>query len=172
MERTVLELRKHMSIRAVCGYFHLRWHTVKELEKEAIHEQESSDESRPLTSKRSEFDECSMSVEKERKFRFSDGREGLGIRGGNSCWRTARESTPCRWSSEEVEESADCAVVTMDMANAYSSSGTRKEFPEGAHRFRSLSRGQTDESKNWTKSRRREWSVNWTSTQRKQFKPD
>ena len=32
LERTVLELRQHMSIRAVANYFHLRWHTVKELE--------------------------------------------------------------------------------------------------------------------------------------------
>ena len=32
LERTVLELRQHMSIRAVAHYFHLRWHTVKELE--------------------------------------------------------------------------------------------------------------------------------------------
>ena len=36
LERTVLELRKHMSIQALCRYFHLRWHTVKELEKEAL----------------------------------------------------------------------------------------------------------------------------------------
>ena len=33
LERTVIELRQHMSINAVANYFHLRWHTVKELEK-------------------------------------------------------------------------------------------------------------------------------------------
>lgn len=36
LERTVLELRQHMSIRAVAHYFHLRWHTVKELEKKHL----------------------------------------------------------------------------------------------------------------------------------------
>ena len=36
LERTVLELRQHMSIRAVASYFHLRWHTVKELEKKHL----------------------------------------------------------------------------------------------------------------------------------------
>ena len=36
LERTVLELRRHMSIRAVSNYFHLRWHTVKELEKKHL----------------------------------------------------------------------------------------------------------------------------------------
>ena len=36
LERTVLELRQHMSIRAVANYFHLRWHTVKELEKKHL----------------------------------------------------------------------------------------------------------------------------------------
>lgn len=36
LERTVLELRQHMSIRAVSNYFHLRWHTVKDLEKKHL----------------------------------------------------------------------------------------------------------------------------------------
>lgn len=36
LERTVLELRQHMSIRAVANYFHLRWHSVKELEKKHL----------------------------------------------------------------------------------------------------------------------------------------
>ena len=33
LERTILELRQHMSIQATANYFHLRWHTVKELEE-------------------------------------------------------------------------------------------------------------------------------------------
>ena len=36
LERTVLELRQHMSIRAAAHYFHLRRHTVKELEKKHL----------------------------------------------------------------------------------------------------------------------------------------
>lgn len=36
LERTVLELLQHMSIQAVARYFHLRWHTVKELEKKYL----------------------------------------------------------------------------------------------------------------------------------------
>ena len=36
LERTVLELRQHMSIQAVANFFQLRWHTVKELEKRAL----------------------------------------------------------------------------------------------------------------------------------------
>ncbi len=36
LERTVLDLRQHMSIQAVADYFHLRWHTVKELEKKHL----------------------------------------------------------------------------------------------------------------------------------------
>ena len=36
LERTILELRPHMSLRALAGYFHLRWHTVKELEKKLL----------------------------------------------------------------------------------------------------------------------------------------
>ena len=35
-ERTILEIRKHMSIRAVSKYFRLRWHTVKEQEKRLL----------------------------------------------------------------------------------------------------------------------------------------
>ena len=36
LERTILELRPHMSLRALAGYFHIRWHTVKELEKKLL----------------------------------------------------------------------------------------------------------------------------------------
>ena len=36
LERTILELRPHMSLRALSGYFHLRWHTIKELEKKVL----------------------------------------------------------------------------------------------------------------------------------------
>jgi transposase len=36
LERTILELREHMSIQASANYFHLRWHTVKELEKKHL----------------------------------------------------------------------------------------------------------------------------------------
>ena len=37
LERTVLELRQHMSIRAVANYFHWRWHSTRELEKNHFH---------------------------------------------------------------------------------------------------------------------------------------
>ncbi len=36
LERTVLELSQAHEHSAVCGYYHLRWHTVKELEKETL----------------------------------------------------------------------------------------------------------------------------------------
>lgn len=36
LERTVLELRQYMSLRAVATYFRLRWHTVKDLEKKHL----------------------------------------------------------------------------------------------------------------------------------------
>ena len=36
LERTILELRPHMSLRALAGYFHLRWHTIKDLEKKVL----------------------------------------------------------------------------------------------------------------------------------------
>ena len=36
LERTILELRQHMSIRAISNYFRLRWHTIKDLEKKYL----------------------------------------------------------------------------------------------------------------------------------------
>ena len=36
LERTLLELRPHMSLRALANYFNLRWHTIKELEKKKL----------------------------------------------------------------------------------------------------------------------------------------
>ena len=36
MERTILELRQHMSIKALADFYDLRWHTIKELEKKHL----------------------------------------------------------------------------------------------------------------------------------------
>ena len=36
LERTVLELRPHLSIQAAANYFQLRWHAIKELEKKHL----------------------------------------------------------------------------------------------------------------------------------------
>ena len=36
LERTILELRPHMSLLALADYFHLRWHTIKALEKKVL----------------------------------------------------------------------------------------------------------------------------------------
>jgi transposase len=36
LERTILELRQHMSIQATANYFHIRWHAVKDLEKKQL----------------------------------------------------------------------------------------------------------------------------------------
>ena len=36
LERTILELRPHMSLQALANYFHLRWHTIKELDKRLL----------------------------------------------------------------------------------------------------------------------------------------
>ena len=33
LERTILELRQHMSIQALADFYDLRWHTIKELER-------------------------------------------------------------------------------------------------------------------------------------------
>ena len=36
LERTLLELRPHMSLQALANYFQLRWHTIKEPEKKEL----------------------------------------------------------------------------------------------------------------------------------------
>ena len=36
LERTILELRQHMSIQALADFYDLRWHTIKELEKKHL----------------------------------------------------------------------------------------------------------------------------------------
>ena len=36
--RTIIELRKHMSIQAIAEFYNLRWHTVKEIEKQYLKE--------------------------------------------------------------------------------------------------------------------------------------
>ena len=36
LERTILELRPHMSIQALASFYNLRWHTIKDLEKKQL----------------------------------------------------------------------------------------------------------------------------------------
>lgn len=36
LERTILELRQHMSIKALADFYDLRWHTIKELEMKTM----------------------------------------------------------------------------------------------------------------------------------------
>ena len=36
LERTILELRPHMSIQALANFYNLRWHTIKDLEKKQL----------------------------------------------------------------------------------------------------------------------------------------
>lgn len=114
LERTVLELRPHLSIQAAANYFQLRWHTVKELEKkhlerkyariqtahikaigiDEIHVSQSQDEGKYLTIIR---DLGSGAV-----IHVGDGKGTEAIHGALRKLRKAK-----------------LRVVAMDMANAY-----------------------------------------------------
>lgn len=138
LERTVLELRKHMSIQALCRYFHLRWHTVKELEKEALARKFRRIQTTHV--KAIGIDEIHR--EREGKFGVSDDCEGPGIRSGHSCRRGQGSRRP-GGSAEEVEEEQTAGCDHGHGERLFKLD--RKEFPESSHRFRSLSRDQVDE---------------------------
>ena len=124
LERTVLELRKHMSIRAVCGYFHLRWHTVKELEKEALARKFRRIQTAHI--KAVGIDEIHVGKRRENSGFLTvvrDLESGAVIHVGDGKGIDALSGALKKLKKSRLR------VVTMDMANAYSS-WIAKNFPK------------------------------------------
>jgi len=114
-ERTILELRQHMSIRAVSNYFRLRWHTVKELEKAYLGKKFSKISLEHV--KMIGIDEIYVSPSAEQKFItvIRDLESGAVLYVGDGKGIAALEGALKKFKRSKLK------VVTMDMSNAYSS---------------------------------------------------
>ena len=115
LERTILELRPHMSLRALASYFHLRWHTIKELEKKVLRRRFSRIQTAHI--KAIGIDEIHVGNGKADTQYLTIIRdlksgavihvgEGKGIPALSGAWQKLKKSK--------------LQVVTMDMSNAYS----------------------------------------------------
>ena len=114
-ERTILELREHMSIRAVSNYFRLRWHTVKELEKKHLKKKFSKISASQV--KIVGVDEIYVSRTADQKFLtvIRDLESGAVLYVGDGKGIAALDG------ALKILKKSKIKAVAMDMSNAYSS---------------------------------------------------
>ena len=124
LERTILELRPHMSIRAAADYFQLRWHTVRDLEKKHLKKKYARIQTAHVKvigideihvghgQENSQFLTIVRDLESGAVIHVGDGK---GIEALNGALKKLKKSK--------------LRIVTMDMANAYYS-WISKNFPE------------------------------------------
>ncbi len=122
-ERTILELRQHMSIRAVSNYFRLRWHTVKELEKRQLKKKFSKISAAQV--KMIGIDEIYVSRTAAQKFItvIRDLESGAVLYVGEGKGIAALDG------ALKMLKKSKLKAVAMDMSNAYSS-WFQTHFPE------------------------------------------
>jgi transposase len=114
LERTILELRQHMSIQAVADFFQLRWHTVKELEKRALKRKYSRIQTSHI--KAIGIDEIYVSRSHDNGKYLTiirDLESGAVIHIGEG------KGTEAIHGALRKLRKAKLRIVTMDMANAY-----------------------------------------------------
>ncbi len=124
LERTILELRQHMSIRAVSDYFHLRWHTVKELEKKYL--KKKFDKIQTAHIKAVGIDEIHVGRGMQNAQFLTvvrDLESGAVIHVGNGKGIEALAGALGKLKKSKLK------IVTMDMANAYST-WISENFPQ------------------------------------------
>ena len=114
-ERTIIELREHMSIRAISNYFHLRWHTVKDLEKK--HLQKKFSKVSVSQVKIIGIDEIYVSRTADQKFItvIRDLESGAVLYVGDGKGLAALDG------ALKIVKKCKIKAVAMDMSNAYSS---------------------------------------------------
>ena len=114
-ERTIIELREHMSIRAISNYFHLRWHTVKDLEKK--HLQKKFSKVSVSQVKIIGIDEIYVSRTADQKFItvIRDLESGAVLYVGDGKGLAALDG------ALKIIKKCKIKAVAMDMSNAYSS---------------------------------------------------
>ena len=115
-ERTILELREQISIRALANYFHLRWHTVKEIEKRYLqHKFATIDTSKVQAVGVDEIHIGHGQANRAYLTIVRDLESGAVIHVGDGKGVSALEGALSKLNASKLQ------VVAMNMANAYSS---------------------------------------------------
>ena len=124
LERTLLELRPHMSLRALADYFKLRWHTIKELEKTVLKKRYSRIQTAHV--KAIGIDEIHIGKGMRNAQYLTivrDLESGAVIHVGEGKGISALEGALKKLKKSRLK------IVTMDMANAYYS-WIAENFPQ------------------------------------------
>ena len=123
-ERTILELREQVSIRALANYFHLRWHTVKEIEKRYLqHKFATIDTSKVQAIGVDEIHIGHGQAKQAYLTIVRDLESGAVIHVGDGKGVSALEGALSKLNASKLQ------VVAMDMANAYAS-WFKEHFPK------------------------------------------
>ena len=113
-ERTILELREQVSIRAMASYFHLRWHTVKDIKKRHLcHRFATIDTSRVQAIGIDEIHVGHGQANQSFLTIVQDLESGAVIHAGDGKGVAALEGALSKLNASRLK------LVTMDMANAY-----------------------------------------------------
>lgn len=114
-ERTILEIREQIGIRALANYFHLRWHTVKEIEKRYLqHKFATIDTSKVQAVGVDEIHIGHGQANSGFLTVVRDLESGAVIHVGDGKGVSALEGALCKLAASKLQ------LVAMDMANAYS----------------------------------------------------
>ena len=115
-ERMILGLLEQISIRALANFFHLRWHTVKDLEKRYLQQRFATIDT--STVQAAGVDEIHIGHGQANRAYLTivrDLESGSVIHVGDGKGISALEGALCKLSASKLQ------LVSMDMANAYSS---------------------------------------------------
>ena len=124
LERTILELRPHMSIQALANFYNLRWHTIKELEKKQLQKKYSHIQTAHV--KAIGIDEIHVGKGMQNQQYLTivrDLHSGAVIHVGDGKGIAALAGALKKLKKSKIK------VVTMDMANAYYS-WVSENFPK------------------------------------------
>ena len=114
-ERTILELREQVSILALANYFHLRWHTVKDIEKRHLEQRFATiDTSKVRVVGIDEIHIGHGQAKHSYLTIIRDLESGAVIHVGNGKGVSALDGALSKLSESKLQ------IVSMDMANAYS----------------------------------------------------
>lgn len=124
LERMVLELREQLSIRALATHYHLRWHTVKDIEKRDLRQKFAAIDTSKVQAVG--VDEIHIGHGQAKQAYLTivrDLESGAVIHVGDGKGVSALEGALSKLNASKLQ------VVAMDMANAYSS-WFKEHFPQ------------------------------------------
>ncbi len=124
LERTIIELRQHMSIRAIANFYKIRWHTIKELGKQYLQKKYARIQTAHVRS--IGLDEIYVSRQNSKPKYLTVIRD---LESGAVLFVGDGKGVSDLEGSRKILKKSNLRLVAMDMSNAYSS-WFRDHFPD------------------------------------------